>query len=342
MEIFRPSLAAQGALRGCAVAIGNFDGVHLGHRRLFELARERAAASGGKAAALTFDPHPVRVLRPQLAPPLLTPLPRKLELFAACGLDAAVVQPFDLEYARADAAEFVERDLSRHLGAADVVVGHDFTAGKGRTRVDGLRQLLAARGVRLTVVDPVASEGLVVSSTKIRELLLEGNVEGAAQLLGRPHDVEGTVERGAGRGRGIGFATANVRPEAMLPANGVYACRAWLMGSAASAGPAGEGWPGASGGSGGAAASRGPPRYESYDAVTNVGVKPTVQEAGPIAAEAHLFDFDGRDLHGERIRIAFLVRLREERRFPSLDALRAQIAADAARARAVLHGSAPM
>src|SRR6266536_2382545 len=321
MQVFRSVSGSKDALRGCAVAIGNFDGVHLGHRRLFELARERAAASGGKAVVLTFDPHPVRVLRPQLAPPLLTPLPRKLELFAECALDAAVVQPFDLEYARSDAAQFVERDLAGHLGAADVVVGHDFTAGKGRTRVEGLRQLLAARGVRLTVVDPVASEGLVVSSTKIRELLLEGNVEGAAQLLGRPHDVEGTVERGARRGRGFGFATANVRPEAMLPANGVYAARALLMGSAM-------------GVAGGGAAPGGRPIL--YGAVCNVGVKPTVQEAGPILAEAHLFDFDGRDLHGERIRIAFLERLREERRFPSLEALLAQIAADAARARSVL------
>jgi len=304
MQVFR-SISSAGALRGCAVAIGNFDGVHLGHRRLFELAREQARASGGSAAALTFEPHPVRALRPQLAPPLITPLVRKLELFADCGLDATVVQPFDLVYARSDAAEFVERDLAGHLGAADVVVGHDFTAEKGRTRVDGLRQLLGARGIRLTVVEPVASEGLVVSSTKIRELLLEGNVEGAEQLLGRPHDVDGTVEPGAARGRAFGFATANVRPEAMLPANGVYAVRVMLGGT-------------------------------MYDGACNVGVKPTVQKVGPITAEAHLFDFDGRDLHGEHIRIAFRARLREERRFPSLDALRAQIAADVERARAVL------
>jgi riboflavin kinase/FMN adenylyltransferase len=306
MDVFR-SLAEAGALRGCAVAIGNFDGVHLGHRRLFELARERATASGGRAVALTFDPHPVRVLRPALAPPLLTPLPRKLELLEACGLDATVVQQFDLTYARSDAAEFVARDLVGHLGAADVVVGHDFTAGKGRTRVDGLRALLEARGVRLTVVEPVALEGLVVSSTKIREFLLEGNIEAAAQLLGRPHDVDGVVARGAGRGRAFGFATANVRPEAMLPAHGVYAVHAWL----------------------GAA---------RYDGVCNVGVKPTVQQDGAVEAEAHLFDFAGHDLHGERIRVAFMSRLREERRFPSVDALRAQIAKDVARARAVLAG----
>ena len=308
MKVFDSLSASSGALRGCAVAIGNFDGVHLGHRALFELARAQAAQTGAKAVALTFEPHPVRVLRPKLAPPLLTPLPRKLELFTDCGLDATIVQPFDLAYASAEAVTFVERDLAEHLGAADVIVGHDFTAGKGRTRVEGLRSLMeAAGGIRLHVVEPVASEGLVVSSTKIRELLLEGNVEGAAQLLGRPHDVDGVVERGAGRGRGFGFPTANVRPAAMVPANGVYVIRARLGAS-------------------------------EYGGVCNVGVKPTVQEGGPVVTEAHLLDFDGRDLHGERIRIAFLACLREERRFPSIDALRAQIADDVARARTLLAG----
>ena len=308
VKVFESLAAADGALRGCAVAIGNFDGVHLGHRRLFELAREHARAGGRPAVALTFEPHPVRVLRPAVAPPLITPLPRKLELLADCGLDAAVVQPFDLAYAATDAAAFVTRDLAGHLGAADVVVGHDFTAGKGRTRIDGLRPLLAAAGVRLHLVDPVASDGLVVSSTKIRELLLEGNVDAAAQLLGRPHDVEAVAERGAGRGRGIGFATANLRPAAMLPAHGVYAVRARV------------------GGRGGA----------WHGGVCNVGVKPTVEPAARLGAEAHLFDFDGRDLHGEVVRVAFVARLRDERRFPSVEALKAQIADDAARARALL------
>ncbi len=326
MQLFR-SLSAAGALRGCAVAVGNFDGVHLGHRRLFEVARELAGARGAPAAALTFEPHPVRVLRPQLAPPLLTPLARKLELLAGCGLDAAVVQPFDLAYAGTDATEFVARDLVGHLGARDVVVGQDFTAGKGRTRVDRLRELLAAHGARLSVVEPVAWEGLVVSSTKIRELLLEGNVEAAAQLLTRTHDVEGIVERGAGRGRSLGFATANLHPEAMLPANGVYAVRAWLR-------PAPHPDP--------LPALRAEGEGPAFTGVANVGVKPTVQRAGPVVLEAHLFDAGGRDLYGERLRVAFVARLRDERRFPSLEALRAQIAADAAQARSILAGPATM
>jgi riboflavin kinase/FMN adenylyltransferase len=309
MQVLR-SLAAAGGLRGCAVAIGNFDGVHIGHRELF--ARSRALAGGrAPAVALTFDPHPVRVLRPQLAPPTLTPLARKLELLAECGLEATVVQPFTLEYARTSAAEFVARDLAGALGAAAVVVGHDFTAGHERARVDALRPLLAASGIALEVVAPVSAEGLVASSTKIREFLLEGKVDAAAQLLARPHDVDGVVERGAGRGRGLGFATANVTPEALLPANGVYVARARV---------------GEPGGAGAA----------EYGGVCNVGVKPTVQASGPVVAEVHLFEHDGRDLYGARIRVSFLARLREERRFDSLDALRAQIAEDASQARELL------
>jgi riboflavin kinase/FMN adenylyltransferase len=315
MEVFG-SVAEAGALRGCAVAIGNFDGVHLGHRALFDLALRQARARGARAVALTFHPHPVRVLRPGLLPPCLTPLPRKLELFAACGLDAAVVQPFDLSYASSTAAEFVERDLHRALGAAEVVVGHDFTAGHSRTRVDGLRALLSGHGVRLTVVDPVTSDGLTVSSTKIRELLLEGNVTAAAELLGRPHDLDGTVVRGDGRGRSIGFATANVATDAMLPGNGVYAVRVLLGGRR----------------------DRGRPLAgaRALSGVCNVGVKPTVHEGGAPGAEVHLFDHDGSDLYGEALRVSFLERLREERRFSSLEALRAQIARDAEQARRVL------
>ena len=322
MDVYRSLEEARtgGRLRGCAVAIGNFDGVHLGHQRLLALARELAHGRGAPAVVLTFEPHPVRVLRPKLAPPILSPLPRKLELLAEAGADATVVQPFDLGYAATSADAFVGRDLAGALGCADVVVGYDFTAGHERARVDALRPLAAAHGIRLHVVEPVTADGLVVSSTKVREFLLEGNVEAAALLLTRPYDVDGVVERGAGRGRGFGFATANVRTAALLPANGVYAIRAALGGSV---GP--HGLEGAT----------------LHDGVCNVGVKPTVEASAAVAAEAHLFDFVGRDLYGERIRLAFVARLRDERRFPSVEALRAQIAEDAARARELL-SKAPM
>ena len=317
MQVFR-SLDAAGPLRGCAVAIGNFDGVHLGHQRLFAIARERAKRRGARSALLTFDPHPVRVLRPSMAPPALTPLPRKLELASALGLDAAVVQPFDGAWAATSAADFVARDVAGKLGAAEVVVGYDFTAGHERARVEALRVLFGARGVELHVVEPVTSDGLTVSSTKIREFLLEGNVEAAAVLLTRSHDVDAPVERGAGLGRGLGFPTANFRPEAMLPANGVYAVRALV---------------GIHVGEDGVTEAR---DATSHEGVCNVGVKPTVQEGGPVVAEVHLFGFEGRDLRGERIRVAFAKRLRDERRFPSVDALRAQIARDVDAAREAL------
>ncbi len=311
MEILRSLEEASGRLRGCAVAIGNFDGVHLGHQQLLARVRARASARRAPAVVLTFDPHPVRVLRPSLAPPLVTPLPRKLELLAEQGMDAVVVQPFDLAYARTPAAEFVSRDLAARLGCADVVVGTDFTAGHERARVDALRPLLAAAGVLLHVVEPVTADGLVVSSTKVREVLLEGNVEAAALLLTRPYDLDGVVTRGAGRGRGLGFATANVATGALLPANGVYVVRAAL-----GRGPVAAG--------------------EAYGGVCNVGVKPTVETGAAVVAEAHLLDFGGNDLYGEPIRLSFLERLRDERRFPSIDELRAQIGRDVERARASL------
>ena len=308
MQVFDALSAAarSGLLAGGAVAIGNFDGVHLGHQALVARALELARARGARAGVLTFEPHPVRVLRPQVAPPLVTPLPRKLELLAGLGLDATVVQPFDAGYAATSAAGFVERDLRGALGERDVVVGWDFTAGHERARVEALRPLLAARGLELHVVDPVAQAGLTVSSTKVREFLLEGKVEAAALLLTRPYDLDGRVVPGAGRGRTLGFGTANLATEALLPQRGVYAVRARVGAG---------GW---------------------VPGVCNVGVKPTVDDSGQVTAEVHLLEHDGADLYGATLRVAFVARLRDERRFPSLDALRAQIADDAERARTLL------
>jgi riboflavin kinase/FMN adenylyltransferase len=309
MDVFHSleEAGAAGALRGGAVAVGNMDGVHLGHRRLLEVARTLSPAAG----LLTFDPHPVQVLRPERAPPVLTPLPRKLELLAGLGLRATVVQPFDRAYAASGAAEFVARDLRGRLGVAHVVVGQDFTAGHERARVEALRPLLAAQGIALHVVEPVTAEGLVVSSTKIREFVLEGNAEAAAELLARPYDVDGVVVRGAGRGRGFGFATANVRTAQLLPGTGVYVVTVRLAQAQGERGP-------------------------ELPGVCNVGVKPTVESAGGVTAEVHLLDFDGRELYGQGLRVAFLRRLREERRFPSIEALRAQIGHDVEEARRYL------
>jgi riboflavin kinase/FMN adenylyltransferase len=323
MQVFR-SLDRLESLRGCAAVIGNLDGVHVGHRCLLATARARAAARRAKVVALTFDPHPARVLRPSMAPPILTPLGRKLELLEAAGADAAVVQPFDLDYAATPAEVFVRRDLCQRLGAADVVVGYDFTAGHERARVETLRELLGAQGVGLSVVQPVTVDGLTVSSTKVREFLLEGNVEAAALLLGRPHDVEGVVRRGAGLGRKLGFPTANLRPEALLPALGVYAGRASVGLRTRPDGTTESG------------------HSAHFAAVCNIGVRPTVEEAGPVGLEVHLLDRVGGDLYEEHVRVAFVARLRPERRFPSVEALKDQIGKDVEAAREKLRHEAPM
>src|SRR5690349_7041232 len=212
-----------------ALASGYVDGVHLGHGVQFGAANASARRLGGPVAALTFEPHPARLLAPDYAPPLISSPSRKRELLAEAGVEELIVQPFDRAFASTEPERFVE--LLVATGAGEVVVGHDFTYGRARRgTVDTLRGALAGSGVQLHVVAPITVQGLVVSSTKIREFTLEGRVEAAAQLLGRPFDLEGDVVRGVGRGRKLGFPTANIRTAAeLLPAVGVYAVRVRLI-----------------------------------------------------------------------------------------------------------------
>ncbi|HZH04546.1 MAG TPA: FAD synthetase family protein, partial [Myxococcaceae bacterium] len=204
MKVFH-SLGEAASLRGYALALGNFDGVHLGHRALF-----REAARHGPAGAVTFNPHPGKVLQPELAPKLITLLPRKLELCEEAGLDAAVVQPFSRAFAGTSSEGF-EKALFEGVGASHVVVGGDFTYGQRRSgTVESLRVAAAAAGAELHVVPSLTVDGAVVSSSRIREYLLEGRVGAARTMLGRPFDLDGVVVRGQGRGRGLGFPTANV------------------------------------------------------------------------------------------------------------------------------------
>ncbi len=299
-------VAAQAqALRGCAVCLGNFDGVHLGHRALFD-----RAASFGAVVAVTFDPHPGRVLQPELAPRLIVEPARKLELLAEANVAACVIQPFTRDYARTTPAQF-EAVLFDALGAHTAVVGFDFTYGARRAgTVATLELAAAARGARVVVVPAVTLEGVVVSSSRIREYVLEGRVEAAARLLGRPFDLDGVVVRGAGRGRTIGFPTANVDTRNELrPGPGVYAIRATLL-------------------DGGAV----------FGGAANLGVKPTFGGTD-VTIEVHLFDFAG-DLYGQRLRVSFLERLRAEQRFSSVEALTQQIARDVVAARAVVNRQA--
>lgn len=308
MKVFHGISQASG-LSGFALCLGNFDGVHLGHQALFAEARRH-----GRAAALTFDPHPGKVLQPELAPKLITLLPRKLELLAECGLEALVVQPFTREFARTTPEEF-EASLFDSLAVAHVVVGNDFTYGAARAgTTDTLRRAAASRGAQVHAVPSVTVDGVVVSSSRVREYILEGRIGAARRLLGRCFDLDGTVVPGQGRGKTIGFPTANVDTQNELrPAAGVYAVRARVL---AAKGPAG--WlPGAA----------------------NIGVKPTFGGT-EVTIEVHLIDFEG-DLYGQALRVQFLERLRGEQRFGSVSELTVQIHRDIDAARTLIARAGP-
>jgi riboflavin kinase/FMN adenylyltransferase len=307
MEIFRSIAQAAGKLGPSAVAIGNFDGVHLGHQALFAVTREAAADLGGSSVALTFDPHPGKVLSPSLAPHLLTTLDRKLELLSEAGLQATVVQTFDTAFADIDAERFARDDLFGALSARAIAVGPDFTFGKGRAgNVERLRAWLGPSGTSVTIVPKVEVDGLPVSSTRIRELVLEGRVSAASRLMGRPYDIDGPVVPGLGRGRTIGWPTANVAPVGeLLPAIGVYAVRA--RGS-----------------------------FGDLPGAANIGRKPTFGDGHPVTVEVHLIGYQGAgkaSLTGETMRVKFVERLRAELRFPSVEALVAQIGRDVVEAK---------
>ncbi len=309
MEVAEPSTCRPPA-GGSAITIGAYDGVHLGHRFLLSELARRAEAARLATAVVTFDRHPATVVRPDSAPLLLTDLDHKLELLAACGIDRTLVVPFDRDRSDESAEDFVEEVLVGDLGARLVVVGRDFHFGHGRRgNVELLRELGQGLGFEVVGVALEAEGGDAVSSTRIRHLLAEGDVVGAAALLGRPHEVRGPVIHGDGRGaKELGFPTANldVPAEMALPGEGIYA--GWYR----------------------------RPDGALHGAAISVGRRPTFY--GPVErplVEAHLLDFDG-DLYGEPARVSFAERLRPERRFDSVEALVTQMTADVADTRAVL------
>jgi riboflavin kinase/FMN adenylyltransferase len=299
-----------GPLRHGVLTVGNFDGVHVGHQEILRIVTERARARKGEAAVYTFEPHPRKVLRPNDAPKLLTTLEQKLELIEAAGADVAVVERFDLDFARRDAASFVRDVIHARMAPEEVYVGYDFRFGHDREgSMRTLTELGPHLGFAVTIVPEVTVGGRDVNSTRIRELLSAGHVEEARALLGRPYRVRGSVAEGDRRGRSLGFPTANLDPEnEVLPAQGVYAGRLRLLGE----GKAGRG--------------------SELPAVVNVGRRPTFKEAAPVLAEAHVIDWSG-DLYGRRVELSFLHHLREERRFPDVESLRRQIGADRDEAR---------
>lgn len=298
------------------LTIGNFDGIHLGHQALLRQLQKEAAAHSppAKTALLTFDPHPLAVLRPDVPLQLLTTPQERVQLIAPLGLDLAIIQPFDPEFAQLSPAQFMQI-LSQRLGLARLVVGPDFALGRERTgTLDVLGSLGAQLGYDISVIEPVASPSGEVRSHTIRQFLLGGQVEDAAQMLGRAYSILGTVEAGDGRGRTIGIPTANIRPipQRLIPANGVYASRVLLPGD---------------------------PTATPRPSVTNIGLRPTV-DGSERRVETHLLDFpspgESGDLYGQEIELALIARLRDEQRFDGLDALVAQIHRDIAAARSAL------
>lgn len=311
MQIIRGShtwAATAERYRSSVVAIGNFDGVHLGHQAL--LARAQAAAGVHPWGVLTFDPHPARFFAPALAPPMIMPLQRRLSVIGELGAHFVLVETFDAALASLTPHAFVHDYLHRKLQVSRVVVGYDFAFGKGRKgSTEDLKTLAAGLGIGVDVMAAVGVNGLVCSSTKIREFVLEGRVEGAALLLGRPFALEGVVVKGAQRGRQLGYPTANVAAETeLVPRAGIYA-----------------GWAYVADGLG----------ERAVRAAVSVGTNPTFTQAGTISIEAYLLDFSG-DLYGQRLRVEFVVRLRDERRFESLEALVAAISNDVEQARQLL------
>lgn len=285
------------------LALGNFDGVHRGHRKILERLQRVAAERGATSVVMTFEPHPPRVVRPDKAPRLLMTTKQKLGEIAAVGVQGVAIVRFTPELSQWDPETFVRLVLVDWLRVSEVWVGANFLFGHDRVgNFSLLRALGGQYGFKAEKIDAIRYKEFVVSSTRIRRLVSEGRVDEAGALLGHQYYIDGTVTAGDRRGRAIGFPTANLCTEnELLPPNGVYATTATIAGTV-------------------------------RPSVTNVGVRPTVDPSGPTTVETHIFDFN-RDLYGAAIRIGFVQRLRDERAFESLDALRQQIASDCGRAR---------
>lgn len=309
MRVYR-GLPELGSTPGCELCIGNFDGVHRGHLALLARAVEAARANGRWAEVLTFDPHPMRVLRPAAPFFALTTLEERLALLEAAGVDAVIVYPFTTQTAQMGAADFM-RELTARLGLRRLWVGPDFALGRHREGdVPTLRRLGGELGFEVAILEPIAVDGLEVRSGAIRAALTEGRVDQAMLLLGRPYALTGTVTSGFGRGRSIGLPTVNLPlpPERVIPASGVYATWCWVEG-------------------------------QRLPAATNIGVRPTF-DGGAASIEAHILGFEG-DLYGAELRLEFVLRLRPEHRFPDADALIAQVRRDVANTRRALAPGAP-
>jgi len=306
MDIIRGSENIPADLQGVFATIGNFDGIHLGHRHIFQRMMEEAEQEGCKTVVISFDPHPKMVLHPDRRPfYLISSAEEKINLLREIGIGAFLVIPFSLEYSRTTAREFVRDMLWEKLRIRKIIIGHDYTFGRGK---EGNESFMAAEGRRLgfavEAMNAFCVGKEIVSSTKIREAILRGDVRFAAALLGRPYNLSGRVVSGERRGLELGFPTANIEAnKELLPPRGVYAIRCLLGG-------------------------------KSFDGVVNIGVNPTFA-GGKLSVEVHIFDFH-RNIYGEILDVLFVERLRAEIRFESPEKLIAQIKRDTVQARALL------
>ncbi len=301
MKIFHGTENAN-ILRPTVLTLGVFDGLHLGHQRIMQTVVERAKVVDAVATAITFDPHPRAVLHPESAPPLLQTLDQRLANFEVLGIEQAIVMPFDKEFAAKPAEDFLKEIIHDRLQAKEVYLGKGFAFGRGRGgNIELLRKMSSELGFFADEVPEVCLRGRRISSSRIRDLLASGKVNLVRSMLGRPYGVEGVIIRGNRRGHTIGFPTANLKPHnRVIPKFGVYATATLVEGT----------W---------------------RRSITNIGVRPTFENDAEPSIETYLFDFDG-DLYGDVLRVRFLHRIRDERKFSGIDELKAQIEKDSQRA----------
>lgn len=303
MQLFH-GFEESAACRGGFVSIGNFDGVHRGHQRILGVLVDRARSAGVPAVVLTFDPHPIQLLRPGQVPPRLSTLERKASLLDRSGVDVVIAYPTDRALLDLSPEQFFEQIVRKELDARGLVEGPNFCFGRNRSGdVTMLSRLCEAFGILLDVVPPLEIDGRVVSSSTIRTLILDGKLAEAANLLGHPYRIRGRVVRGADRGRSIGFPTANLEDvTTLLPSDGVYAGRVDYQG-------------------------------QRLSAAIHLGPNPTFSETGR-KLEIHVLDFSG-DLYGQELEVDLLARLRDTARFEDVAALRQQLEQDLDAVRAV-------
>lgn len=297
MEIIQGIEQLRSPFKNPVVTLGNFDGVHLGHQRIFEKVKQEAFKMGGESVVVTFEPHPMKILLPEQCPPLLTPFKKKMMLIEQTGVDKVLCILFTGAFAELSPIEFVKSILLEKINAKKVFVGYNYRFGKGKSGdANSLKGICAQFGIEVEVVEALTVGDTIVSSSKIRELIRNGEVKKASTLLGRDYPVIGRVIEGTKRGRALGFPTANLEmTEELYPKVGIYAVRVVR-------------------------------RSQCFNGVANIGFNPTF-EGTSVSLEVHLLNFDG-EIYGEELQVNFSERIRDEIRFPSTEALIKQIRKD--------------